>query len=1338
MKYLLLLLALSMPLSGQIYLEDFACQVPTNVTPGNPTVVDCPASGGHGFTNYKASAKLALGSTTQASGTNATITIGPITYRLVASLAGCSPYDVLLSTAEGVTPNWLNTIHYLAAAIEGADSALVYDGTQFVQASGLRGTKYCTGTNAHPLVTAAPLFATSSSQIIIRARTGGAAGEIAVSRVQNGNTGLNWYRLNGTTATTQLNREWAVKVSGASGDAACSGFNSTGTPRYALAVDDDTFSVNYNSSSCSSFAGMPIVIRRASHSNYNFFYHSQGDFFGAVETPLNGLFGLKINGCTATDTPEHCATAFQTPDNQKNYGDKPAITSFVVSGGIATVTTGAWGVTGTGYTRPGLYGAGHVDSLGDPIKVMFRGFEKYWRATAITAFADNGSGFTRVTAASHGCAAGDQAYITGVSGSSPPGGTLALTVVSSSQVDLPTVAYAGGWSGGTLTCNAQGRAAQTSAGAYSDYQTTGIASKAHLMTSYTAGTNTFTIPVDLVDGVYTGSTLQARIQERNAAYMYIYPQIGSGASYYVPNDMFPAWVKTGNPPAAPNRLRMWVKWGTNRANSAGSYTQNLGTYVVPPDLPAESDRAHFYHYTGPNIYNGVWTLYEFTNTPSHQVGASGAMDWPEDPTIAGHPYYPAWAGGNGNGTYLQGANVTYFSASNESSPVDTKEEAQHYFGRIEMGSAADEPEEQVRSRTAVFSTQRYIGGALTANQGYEVTWSSMAWNPQVTFKVRYSTSGSIKTGGWSSATDGGTASLINGATGGVIAQWQSPTMAEAANFYAAIRPVVPIVAATPAGSDIWLVTRGKLSMGVGHDITVSGAGGNRDGAVEVAEVKNRQVFWIDRPATAASPEWQSGGGTLTNIVAASGTCTANFSVNHNLPVGWLIEIQGSNNATLGGTPVNYSSAKKYTVASVPTAQSLTFSCASVPDGTYNTNASGQRMSLHAFPGIRIAGTASTAWSGTGTIESREENIGFAEVHLPQYDSVPPPPAPSGLAAVSAGLTAINLSWTDVSSMETGYRLERRTGIAGPWAEVAQLGADAVAYTDTGLGSSTQYYYRIRAVGDGGLSDYSNEAEATTDTPAPAIPAAASGLAVSGIYDDRMTLSWTDNAVDEAAQRIEVNTGAGWYTFTTVSANVTSHLATGLVPAREHQWRIVAVNAYGDANASNVASGTTLGVLPDVRLAWIGHGVFALAYHAPNSSEACLSEIPATGETDPDTADTPRSRLALLHAVPGSTNQWRITCQTASARGTVTLPEDVPSGGPTFAVAAMAPVGADTLAVDYGADSALGQLVMAACVGGQRCSVHVPKTPGAIVFLRRRWLAGGSEIGRSALERVQFP
>jgi len=84
----------------------------------------------------------------------------------------------------------------------------------------------------------------------------------------------------------------------------------------------------------------------------------------------------------------------------------------------------------------------------------------------------------------------------------------------------------------------------------------------------------------------------------------------------------------------------------------------------------------------------------------------------------------------------------------------------------------------------------------------------------------------------------------------------------------------------------------------------------------------------------------------------------------------------------------------------------------------------------------------------------------------------------------AAITAaqLTLSWSDNSTNEAGFRIERRTG-TGTYAEIATLGVNAASYTDVNLANGTTYCYRVRAYNAGGVSGYSNEQCATTSVAA---------------------------------------------------------------------------------------------------------------------------------------------------------------------------------------------------------------------------------------------------------------
>ncbi|HEX2573870.1 MAG TPA: fibronectin type III domain-containing protein [Polyangia bacterium] len=90
-----------------------------------------------------------------------------------------------------------------------------------------------------------------------------------------------------------------------------------------------------------------------------------------------------------------------------------------------------------------------------------------------------------------------------------------------------------------------------------------------------------------------------------------------------------------------------------------------------------------------------------------------------------------------------------------------------------------------------------------------------------------------------------------------------------------------------------------------------------------------------------------------------------------------------------------------------------------------------------------------------------------------------PNAPTGLAAATgASAGQVNLTWTDNSSAETRYVLERRPTSSTTWRVVGILAANTISYTDTGLTSGTSYTYRLAAINTGGSSAFTATASAT--------------------------------------------------------------------------------------------------------------------------------------------------------------------------------------------------------------------------------------------------------------------
>lgn len=90
-----------------------------------------------------------------------------------------------------------------------------------------------------------------------------------------------------------------------------------------------------------------------------------------------------------------------------------------------------------------------------------------------------------------------------------------------------------------------------------------------------------------------------------------------------------------------------------------------------------------------------------------------------------------------------------------------------------------------------------------------------------------------------------------------------------------------------------------------------------------------------------------------------------------------------------------------------------------------------------------------------------------------------PAAPTALTATARSESSIQLSWTDNSTNEDGFVIERRKeGVVG-WTLAGYAGWNSTSYVDWSVSASTTYYYRVRAHNTVSYSSYSNEASVLT-------------------------------------------------------------------------------------------------------------------------------------------------------------------------------------------------------------------------------------------------------------------
>jgi hypothetical protein len=183
------------------------------------------------------------------------------------------------------------------------------------------------------------------------------------------------------------------------------------------------------------------------------------------------------------------------------------------------------------------------------------------------------------------------------------------------------------------------------------------------------------------------------------------------------------------------------------------------------------------------------------------------------------------------------------------------------------------------------------------------------------------------------------------------------------------------------------------------------------------------------------------------------------------------------------------------------------------------------------------------------------------------DATTAPAAPSDLTVGSIDQDSIGMSWTDNSDNEDEFQILRSTDGGDNYFFRASLPPNTTSYTDEGLDSNTEYYYKVRSINSVAQSALTDPINATT---APGLTPP-SDLTATAVSTSQINLSWTDTAEDETNWQVfRDDVFRAW-----VAANATSFQDTGLSENTSYTYKVRAVTGSVGGSFSNEDTAQTI-------------------------------------------------------------------------------------------------------------------------------------------------------------------
>jgi len=148
--------------------------------------------------------------------------------------------------------------------------------------------------------------------------------------------------------------------------------------------------------------------------------------------------------------------------------------------------------------------------------------------------------------------------------------------------------------------------------------------------------------------------------------------------------------------------------------------------------------------------------------------------------------------------------------------------------------------------------------------------------------------------------------------------------------------------------------------------------------------------------------------------------------------------------------------------------------------------------------------------GEATLDRQTTQVTLTQVSAQTLESLVPVScydaavkAPVSLSATAISTTQADLAWTDASSNESGFYVDRSLDGFSNWTRIATVSPNVTSYSDTSLSSNTTYYFRVTAYNLAG-EESSSIVSVTTNANVVSVP---TGLDVVPMSTSLLSVTW---------------------------------------------------------------------------------------------------------------------------------------------------------------------------------------------------------------------------------------